>query len=269
MKIVFSLIMLAIPSFGAELLNVGGKVMMVDFGTKRVELNVPAYRGIEAESRVCLQGRGEVKQSLDLKCGKILSADQQTVLVEITKGGLTFQLGEVVSVITENKAPMEQRMIASYYDNLTGQAPARSGVSAGMTFGLTYFFPSVHLEYAVSHQVTLGVMGLLGDSQSNNRRSQTYGGLLGVTVYMPQPTLGLHFEFLVGAYRSTVTIATLEEATSSIVGAGVVGWKGYLSEQIHYRVSAGAQYVANQTNPQLLDFSNLLPFFRAEVGFSL
>jgi len=269
MRIFLSLILLASPVFSAELLNVGGKVMMVDFTSKRVELDVPANRGIEADSRVCLQGRGEVKQSLDLKCGKILSVADRTVLVEITKGGLTFQLGEVVNVITENKAPVEQRMIASYYDNLTGQAPARSGVAAGMSFGFNYFFPSVHLEYAVSHQVTLGVLGLLGDSQSNNRRSKTYGGLLGLTVYTPQPTLGLHFEFLVGAYNSTVTIATIEESTSSIVGAGLVGWKGFLSDQIHYRVSGGAQYVANQKRTQLLDFSSVLPFFRAEVGFSL
>ena len=269
MKYLFSFLVLISPSFGAELLNVGGKVMMVDFGAKRVELQVAAYKGIEADTRVCLQGRGEVKQAMDLKCGKILSVDEQNVLVEITKGGLTFQLGEVVNVITENKAPVEQRMIASYYDSMTGQAPARSGVSAGMSFGLTYFFPSVHLELALSHQVTLGILGLLGDSQSNNRRSQTYGGLVGVTFYTPQPTLGLHFEFLVGTYQSTVTIATIEESTSSLVGAGLVGWKGHLSEQIHWRASAGAQYVSNQSNPQLLDFSSVLPFFRAEVGFSL
>ncbi|NBV50061.1 hypothetical protein EBR78_02440 [bacterium] len=269
MKYALLFLLGSVHLYGAELLNVKGKVMEVDFGAKRVELYVPAYRGISPETRVCLQGSTDKKQVLDLKCGKVLSVNQQKVQVEVTKGGLSFALGEFVNMITENRSNAQDRMIASYYDNLSGQTPSRSGLAAGMTFGLTYFFPSVHLELALSHAVTLGVTGIYGDAQSNNTRNKTYGGLLGLTYYTAQPALGLHFEVLAGMYNSQVTFTgSVSEKIDSLVGAALVGWKGYLSEQFHYRVNAGAQYVSNQRTPQFLDFSNVLPFFRAEVGVS-
>ncbi|MFM8268918.1 MAG: hypothetical protein ACKN9V_01925, partial [Pseudomonadota bacterium] len=232
------------------------------------ELWVPAYRGIASETRVCLQGKTETKQILDLKCGKVLSVDKQNVLVEVTKGGLNFQLGEMVTVLTENRAIGEERMVASYYDALSGQMPARTGVAAGMTFGLNYFFPSVHFEFAVSPAVTLGLLGIYGDSQSNNSRNKTYGGLASVTYYTPQPSLGLNFELLFGGYNSNVSYGVVGEEVTSIAVAGLVGWKGYLSEQFHYRLNAGAQYVSNRKTPQYLDFASVLPFFRVEVGVS-
>jgi len=265
----FLLVFCSIGSFAVELLNVGGKIMVVDYGSRQVELYVPSYRGVAENSRVCLQGKTSTKQVLDLKCGKVLTVDRQRVLVQVNKGGLNFRLGEVVNVLTENNFTGSERMLASYYDSLTGQMPARSGLAAGMSFGLNYFFPSVHAELAVSHAVTLGVTGIYGDSQSNNTRNKTYGGLLGVTYYTPQPALGLNFEFLVGAYHSDVVFGPgVGEQITSIVAAGLIGWKGYFSETFHYRASAGAQYIANQDNPQYLDFSNVLPFFRAEIGVS-
>ncbi|NBT59291.1 hypothetical protein EBT16_10965, partial [bacterium] len=156
----------------------------------------------------------------------------------------------------------------SYYDSMTGQLPARSGVAGGMTFGLNYFFPSVHVEFAVSHAVSLGITGVYGDSQANNTRNKTYGGLLGLTIYTPQPALGLNFELLAGVYKSEASFGVIKEEVESIMGAALIGWKGYFSEQFHYRVNAGAQYVSNQTKASLLDFSSVLPFFRAEIGVS-
>jgi hypothetical protein len=260
--------LIAVTAQAADILNISGQVMMVDFTAKRVELNVPAFRGVSAESRVCLQGKTETKQILDLKCGKILSVDQEKVLVEITKGGLSFKLGEFVTVLTENRAVGEERMLASYYDVSSGQLVARSGVGAGMTFGLNYFFPSVQLELAVSRVATLGITGVYGDSQSNNSRQKTGGGLLSLTFYLPQPTLGLNFELIGGYYSSTVFIGTLAENTNSLMGAALMGWKGFMGRDFHYKVSAGAQYVSNQTEAKYLDFNNVLPFFRAQIGVS-
>jgi hypothetical protein len=268
MKHLFLLLTAAFSAHAVDILNVSGKVMVVDFTSKRVELIVPNYRGVASDTRVCLQGKTQTKQILDLKCGKIVSVDKQRVLVEVTKGGLEFKLGEIVTVLTENHSVGQERMLASYYDNLTGQMPARTGLAAGMTFGLNYFFPSVHLEFAVSPSVTLGVLGIYGDSQSNNSRNKTYGGLASVTYYTPQPSLGLNFELLFGAYNSNVSYGAVGEEITSIAVAGLVGWKGYLSEQFHYRLNLGAQYISNQTTPKYLDFANVLPFFRAEVGVS-
>lgn len=267
--LLFLLVFLSAESFAVELLNVGGKIMVVDYGSKQVELYVPSYRGVAENSRVCLQGKTSTKQVLDLKCGKVLSVDKQRVLVQVNKGGLNFRLGEVVNMLTENNFTGNERMLASYYDSLTGQMPARSGLAAGMSFGLTYFFPSVHAELAVSHAVTLGVTGIYGDSQSNNSRNKTYGGMLGLTYYSPQPALGLNFELLLGAYRSDVVYGPgVGEEITSFMAAGLIGWKGYFSETFHYRASAGAQYVSNQEDPDYLDFANVLPFFRAEIGVS-
>lgn len=268
MKHLFLVLTVSFSALAVDILNVSGKVMVVDFTSKRVELFVPAYKGIAPETRVCLQGKTQTKQILDLKCGKVASVDKQKVLVDITKGGLTFKLGEIVTVLTENRALGEERMLASYYDALTGQMPARTGLATGMTFGLNYFFPSVHLEVAVSPSVTLGVLGVYGDSQSNNSRNKTYGGLVSVTYYTPQPSLGLNFELLLGAYNSNISYGAVGEEVTSIAGALLIGWKGYFSEQFHYRLNAGAQYVSNQKTAQYLDFSNVLPFFRAEVGVS-
>lgn len=264
----FLLASLVTVSYAAEVVNVSGKVMLVDFNQKRVELFVPAYKGLTAGSRVCLQGKTEVKQHMDLKCGKLLSVDKQKTVVEVAKGGMTFQLGQVISVLSENKMVGEERMIASYYDSMTGQMPARNGLAAGMTFGLNYFFPSVHLEFATSPSVTFGVLGVYGDSQSNNTRNKTYGGLFSFTYYAPQPSLGLNFELLGGAYSSLVEIGSSSETITSYVGAALLGWKGFLAENLHYRVSAGAQYVSNSTTPQFLNYSGVMPFFRAEVGVS-
>lgn len=268
MKQIFLLLTLAFAAQAVDILNVSGKVMVVDFTTKRVELLVPAYKGIAADTRVCLQGKTQTKQILDLKCGKVVSVNQQNVWVEINKGGLTFQLGETVNVLTENRSVGQERMLASYYDVTSGQMPARTGLAAGMTFGLNYFFPSVHLEVAVSPSVTIGALGIYGDSQSNNSRNKTYGGMLSLAYYLPQPAVGLNFELLLGAYNSNVNYGVVSEEITSIAGAALVGWKGYLSDQFHYRLNAGAQYVSNQQTPKYLDFANVLPFFRAEVGFS-
>ena len=261
------LILITTSVFAADILNVAGKVMVVDFTNKRVELEVPAYRGIASDTRVCLQGSGQLKQALDLKCGKVLSVDNEKVWVEINKGGLSFKLGEMVSVLTENKSPLGERMVASYYDRVTGEIPSKSSVAGGMTFGLTYFFPSVHVELSLAPNWSVSAVGLYGESQSNNSKNRTFGTLLGVTYYTPQPTLGLHFDFLLGYYNSQITIGSLMvDDVDSIMGAALVGWKGYLSQELYYRLNAGAQYISNQQSPNSLDFSSVLPFFRAEVG---
>jgi hypothetical protein len=93
MKHLFLLLTAAFSAHAVDILNVSGKVMVVDFTAKRVELIVPNYRGVASDTRVCLQGKTQTKQILDLKCGKIVSVDKQRVLVEVTKGGLEFQLG--------------------------------------------------------------------------------------------------------------------------------------------------------------------------------
>jgi len=268
-KLLFLMGSWSLSLFAADILNVAGKVVVVDFTNKRVELEVPAYKGIASDTRVCLQGAGHVRQVLDLKCGKVLAVNEERVWVEITKGGLSFKLGEMVSVLTENKSPLSNRMVASYYDRVTGQLPSKSGIAGGMTFGLTYFFPSVHVELSLSPGWSLGVIGLYGDSQSNNSRNKTYGGLLDITYYAPQPTLGLHFDLLFGYYKSQINIGGLGvDDIDSIMGAALVGWKGYFSQELYYRINAGAQYVSNQQRPVSLDFANVLPFFRAEVGVS-
>ncbi|NBX93140.1 MAG: hypothetical protein EB078_07375 [Proteobacteria bacterium] len=267
-KFLFLISMFMGVAQAGEILTVKGKVMLVDFSAKHVELTVPAYRLLTVGGKICLQGTTETKGVMDLKCGKVLAMYKDKALVEISKGGMSFQLGEFVSILTENKVASADRMIASYYDTTTGETPARSGIAAGMSFGLNYFFPSVHAEFEVSPAVTIGVVGIYGDSQSNNNRNKTYGGLLSVTYYTPQPTLGLNFEFLTGVYSSDIQIGTASEQITSIVGAALVGWKGYLSDQFFYRGSAGTQYVHNTQDASYLNFSGFFPYFRAEVGMA-
>jgi len=146
---------------------------------------------------------------------------------------------------------------------------SRFQVSGGARFASTYFFPSLHIEYAVVEKYSLGVLPFVGGKSTDGGfESQVFGVLVTANYFNRSYFKGLWLQGGVGYLSVSHTSATDSESSASVIVTGTAGYRERLLPHLTLGVAGGFQFARRVAN-RMVDsgVADLRPTILLDLGY--
>lgn len=203
-------------------------------------------------------------------CGRVVRYDQVETVLRMPKEQVVFKEGETIKIM------YSKRKVASTPEPITAVKAAakeerkpKMNVSVGLGTGFSYLFFDAHFKYAISPQITVGVMPVLINDSGVNSTVKAFGGFLTADYYLREHYYGFRVESGVGIYSIDAVAGPLSETYSPIAFYSTFGWRGKIhASGISVGGGAGFQLIANSAQSVVVDFHGFMPLVMLDVGYT-
>ena len=197
-----------------EILDKVGGIVKISQSQKRWELR----------EKVCV-----VRVDKELACGRVVEADDFTASID---------LGDVASEIRtgDRFQTYDYRL-----DNL-------GIISAGVELGSGYYFPYLHLQYALTVNWHLGFWGAYSRNTTQGFAIKNYGARATLNYYADYlPFRNFWFLLGVGLYNISVTPPAQAEMSNTVVNVmSTVGYRHEFTRRFNAGFGIGFQYLPDK-----------------------
>ncbi len=238
--------------------------------TSALLLSTESGEAFHEGDQVCAESEGKT-----LACGPVVKRVGSKIAMKITKlaRGAALSSGQTVGIRKMQRTPASQTA-ASAMLSMHQQHTASErnwALTLGGNAGLNYFYPMAHAEVDVGSQVTLGVMPLFFYQAGTSSQAVGFGGFLTAGYYFGRSTFeGLGVLGGAGAYSLGLTFEDTEETALALAGIALLQYRHQFGKSAwNVGLGAGIQYVLVSTDRIALNFSGLLPYFTAYIGWVL
>jgi len=237
-----------------ELTADGSQLWVADYAINEMRIN----------DQVCLY-----QATTLLGCGVVNALTSQTAGIRITQRKVTsFYAGAQVIVRRNTRTVATTESVSE-----TLAEPNKRQIvdlALGMSAGLNYFYPMLHLQLAVTRDFSIGLMPAFASYSQGTNSVQLLGGYVTGTYYHSHYAFkGLNFEGGLGFFKITATSGTTETA-SPFAAKFTVGWRGraLIGVPLDLGLAAGAQYIFLATAPLSISFNGILPLITGYISYT-
>lgn len=239
---------------------------------RQMTLDEVPSRSLKIQQRICVYK----KEGL-VGCGRVneLYANSAILIMDndVTPPVRTSYV-QLKAMVASEKANIDKTVPSSTEEvtNTYGSASARSvSISAGMNAGLNYYYPSLHLQVAISRSFSLGLSPMYGSYKNDGNEVTGYGGYFTIGYYHTHWVFrGLEFEGGIGIFDITAKNPTIEASTSAVAGKFTVGWRGrgLWDLGLDLGVAGGLQYIHHSQDVIDVSLKDVVPLLSAYIGYS-
>lgn len=220
--------------------------------------------------QVCAESEGKT-----LACGPIVKRVGNKVAMKIAKlaRGAALSSGQTVGLRKMQRTPASSTAASAMMSMRQQQSTSERtwALSVGGSAGFNYLYPMVHAELDLGGRFTLGAMPLFFYQAGTSSQAIGIGGFLTAGYYFG-PTTFQRLGVMMGAgvYSLGLTFEDVEETALAFAGVAQLQYRYQFGKSSwNAGVGAGIQYVLVSTDRIALNFSGLLPYFTAYVGWVL
>lgn len=158
--------------------------------------------------------------------------------------------------------------------NGSHEAPARFNISAGLSAGLSYFYPTIDFQVRVSKHFAIGVIPFYLRASADTTSLTAIGGFGTLNYYFDGYFRGFWVQGGGGfvSFSTTDSIDPTNPVTESVgVPAGIftLGWRGYWDFGLNIGVAGGLQYIGSPTFTSTeVKSAGAQPLFLLDVGLN-
>ncbi len=219
------------------------------------------------EDRVCV-----VRENVVIECGEVIKLLKKLVLVKLDRPTAEILIGDRVINEEHKKYLKSRNPAAKIFDSVSiVESPKnyKANISLGMSAGLNFFYPLLHLQGTISNNFALGLEPFYFRSSADYSSVTAFGLIVTLNYYGSEYFRGLWLSFGLGGYRFLTSNLHAEEEALVYGATGTLGWRGYWDLGLNVGVALGLQYISNTdfqyTSVKALGFQ---PIAVLDVGFS-
>lgn len=257
-------------------LSIASSVLKVGGSQRAVAVSQDGARPFRVGELVCIYRR-----IVKLDCGKVVRAGRNMAIVGLRRKNPSLARGNEVlrqdpatftgPVANSSPPPLMRRPAATLIDSQSppDEGPTVNNLSAGLSTGLSFFFPILHFERAIGETFALGLMPLYFSTSTTTASATAFGGFGTLSYYGEQYFRGLWLQLGVGAYSlSANNLATSESSISPSV-LGTVGWRSSWALGLNVGVALGVQWVSDPSFTSTdIKISGLHPVVQIDLGWA-
>lgn len=239
--------------------------------TSALLMATESSESFEEGDQICAESEGKT-----LACGPVVKRVGNKMAMKIAKlaRGAALSSGQTVGLRKLQRTPASGGSAASAMMSMRQQNTTSErtwALSLGGSAGFNYLYPMVHAELDLGGRFTLGAMPLFFYQAGTSSAAVGIGGFLTGSYYFGRTTFqGLGVMMGAGVYSLGLTFEDVEETALAMAGIMQLQYRHQFGKSSwNAGVGAGIQYVLVSTDRIALNFSGLLPYFTAYVGWVL
>jgi hypothetical protein len=251
----------AIPCPAATVLRLGKTGHLI-------AISQETWRQWKVDDRVCVWKKNEA-----LGCGKVIKSSQKGAVVKLERDLPQMVEGDEVRMVGAERQTnaVPYRLLDSTEGNpeileSTSSVP-ENDLTAGISVGLSFFFPVLHYQRALSPNFAIGIMPVYFHTSSGDSSVGALGIQLTANYYGNDFFRGLWVQFGTGIYSFSATVSNGDENGRSIAFLGTVGWRSSWALGLNVGVAAGLQYLSDPHLPSVdVRAASVQPVVILDVG---
>jgi hypothetical protein len=209
--------------------------------------------------------------SKEVACGIVAQKTSDKLGIKLTSVQGNLRAGQWVTLRKDSRTPASVEGGTS--EAVLPKNPNNFfDVSLGLQAGFNYFYPVLHVQWALNDALSLGLMPVYFNCNLTDSSVSGFGGFVTLNYYYTHfPFRGFFVQGGVGFYSLSVNYVGGSEQMSPLATELSLQWRGkaYWGMPLDIGVGVGGQYLFPTNAPVSIGFSGILPMFTAYLGFSI
>ncbi len=246
---------MAAPALASEVLAVSG-------GRKNIAVAHDPKSPWVTRDRACV-----VQNQTDVVCGTVTKTTVKGAIVALDTTFDGVSIGDLVRKIGGGRRPTAET-VETFNSH---QTKTTFDLTLGMGVGLSFFYPMLHLQVALSPHFTLGVQPLYYKASGGNTAVSAFGGMLTANYYKDPYYNGLWICGGVGTSSVSVEDLSLglSEKANSMLGMLTVGWRGRWASGWNAGIAGGIQYLGDPAFTTIvIKSAGVQPLLTLDFGYN-
>lgn len=262
-SIFFAVVALANFSYASKIVKVGPQTRYV--------ITTDEFPPWALHENICL-----TNSNIILVCGIIQQKTSSHIGIKVTQKMHPLKEGDYVLIRKNSRrvaSVVGNEKVASSEEikkiNSSNSDDMFDG-TVGLVAGFNYFFPSLHLQMALSKEFSIGLLGAFVTGGGSNSVTGA-GGFLTFDYFITHYAFrGLYLQGGIGLYNLTAQNLTASQTTTPPSIEVSIEWRGkaYWGLPFDIGVGIGGQYLIPGTRTIAYSFQYLMPWFTAFLGYS-